>query len=606
MCGICGIYKFNQENPDLNKVQFMMSFMKHRGPDDDGVWNDNKSVFGFVRLSIIDLSREANQPMVDDTGKYVITFNGEIYNYIELREELLAKGYKFKTKTDSEVLLKGYIEWGADILNKCNGMFAFVIYNTEEQKLFAARDRYGIKPFYYYYDKNQFVFCSEITPITNTYPELKTINDECVYNYLVFNRTDYNDDTFFQNVKRLPHGSYMLIDRDVRIIKWYNLKDRISNINTDFNVSNLLESSIKLRLRSDVPIGLCLSGGLDSSTIASILINKFNNSDINTFSAVYSNYKNDESKYINEYSNVLKNMFYVTPTAKSLFDDKENFVRAQGEPLPSTSPYAQYKVMQLAAGKVKVTLDGQGADEELAGYHYFFGNYYKELFTHFKYLKLFKESIYYLKNHKSLYAFKSFAYFLLSPDKQTNLRANKYGYISKSLNENYNKDNFIASNLYSSSDLNEALLNHFEYKLEHLLKWEDRNSMCFSIEARLPFLDYRLVEYILGLPSDQKIRNGQTKYILRKEMKNILPENIRTRQSKVGFDTPEDEWFREPYFVEYISDIIATDSVKNTNYFDVEKVKSIYKKHVNKEINASKEIWKWINLYIWMNINGIR
>jgi len=606
MCGICGIYNFDQATPDMNKIDSMMSVMKHRGPDDEGTWNDNKSALGFVRLSIIDLSHDGNQPMVDESGKYIIAFNGEIYNYIELRNELSAKGHNFRTKTDSEVLLKGYIEWGCEVLDKCNGMFAFVIYNNYEKKLFAARDRYGVKPFYYFYDKEQFVFCSEITPLINVFPEQKLVNDESIYNYLIFNRTDYNSDTFFSNIKRMPHGSYMIVDKSVNIIKWYNLKDRISPIKSDYRITELLESSIKLRLRSDVPIGLCLSGGLDSSTLASILINKYNLKEINTFSAVYSkNYKYDESVFINEYRNTLNNMYFVTPSAQTLFDDKDDFIRAHGEPLPSTSPYAQYKVMQIASDKVKVTLDGQGADEELAGYHYFFGNYYKELFNNYKYLKLIKELLGYLGNHKSFYALKTFIYFLLSSERQTNLRVNRYGYINKNFNERFKKDNFISTNLYSSSDLNEALYNHFEYKLEHLLKWEDRNSMFFSIEARLPFLDYRFVEYTLGLPSDQKIRDGQTKYIMRKEMRNILPENIRTRQSKVGFDTPEDEWFREPFFVEYIYDIISSTTFKNTNYFDVEKVKGLYKKHISKDINVSKEIWKWINTYLWFNINRL-
>lgn len=605
MCGICGTYNFNDSLPDANKVKSMMSVMKHRGPDNDGVWTDKKTSLGFVRLSIIDLSIEANQPMTEESGRYVIVFNGEIYNYIELKEELKSEGFNFKTKTDSEVLLKGYIKWGSLVLNKCNGMFAFVIYDTIEKKLFVARDRYGVKPFYYYYDNNRFIFCSEITPIISTFPELKGVNDECVYNYLVFNRTDFNDSTFYSNIKRLPHGSFMTVGKEVKIEKWYDLRNRISNVTADVNIADLLESSIKLRLRSDVPVGLCLSGGLDSSSIASLLIHKLKNKDVSTFSAVYSNYINDESKYINEYSSLLKHMFYVTPNAQSLFADKEDFVKAQGEPLPSTSPYAQYKVMQLASGKVKVTLDGQGADEELAGYHYFFGNYYKELFGRFKYFKLLKEFLYYFKNHKSLYAFKTFAFFLLSSERQTQLRVNNYGYLSKQLNEVYSKNNFITSNLYSSTDLNEALFNHFEYKLEHLLKWEDRNSMNFSIEARLPFLDYRLVEYVLGLPSDQKIKNGQTKYILRKEMKGILPENIRKRQSKVGFDTPEEEWFKEPYFKEYVSDIISSSEFNRSNYFNTEQVKILYKKHLNNEINVSKEIWKWINIYIWMNNNDL-
>ncbi len=602
MCGICGIFNFDNSIPDINNVTSMMSEMKHRGPDNEGIWYDRKTCLGFVRLSIIDLSTDGNQPMVDESGRYVIAFNGEIYNYIELKEELSIKGYSFKTKTDTEVLLKGYIEWGADILNRCNGMFAFVVYDTSNRSLFAARDRYGVKPFYYYYDKNRFIFCSELKPITNIFPELKNVNDECVYNYVVFNRTDYNDDTFYSKIKRLSHGSYLLIENEVKITKWYNLKDRIKN-KQESNFTELLESSIKLRLRSDVPVGLCLSGGLDSSTIASILTKKLNVFDISTFSAVYSDFVNDESIYINEYKSILEKMYYVSPSAKSLFEDKERFVKAHGEPLPSTSPYAQYKVMQLASGNVKVTLDGQGADEELAGYHYFFGNYFKELLKSFKYFKLLKESVYYLANHKSLYAFKTFIFFMLSSERQARLRADKYGYLNENMSDLFNKDNFITSNLYLSSDLNEALYNHFEYKLEHLLKWEDRNSMNFSIEARLPFLDYRLVEYLLGIPSEQKINKGQTKYILRKEMKNILPEAIRIRQGKVGFDTPEDKWFREPFFREYINDIISSSDFRGLQYFDVNKIMKLYQKHLKNEINISKEIWKWINLYIWVKNN---
>lgn len=603
MCGICGIFSFHDTTPDINNVRIMMSEMKHRGPDSNGEWNDDKIGLGFVRLSILDLSVDGNQPMTDDTGRYVITFNGEIYNYIELRRELKSKGYIFKTQTDTEVLLKGFLEWNVNVLDKLNGMFAFLIYDKVEKSFFAARDRFGVKPFYYSCDNNYFIFCSEISPIVRAFPESNGIQDESVYNYLVFNRTDYNNDTFYSNIKRLPHGSYLIGKNDIKIEKWYNLNDKISESACKDSITNLLESSIKLRLRSDVPVGLCLSGGLDSSAIASILIKKLNVYNLSTFSAVYSNYINDESKFINEYRNTLSSMFFISPSAQSLFEEKEQFVKAHGEPLPSTSPYAQYKVMQLASGNVKVTLDGQGADEELAGYHYFFGNYYKELLRQFKILKLIKESVYYIKNHKSLYAFKTFIFFLLSSERQSQVRVNKYGYVNENLSDLYSKNNFITSNLYSSSDLNESLYNHFEYKLEHLLKWEDRNSMIFSIEARLPFLDYRLVEYLLSLPPEYKINKGQTKYILRDEMKGILPEKIRTRQSKVGFDTPEEDWFREAYFTEYVNDILASTEFRNLGYFDSAKIKKLYGKHLNKEINISKEIWKWINIYIWNNHN---
>lgn len=600
MCGICGILNFGQNVTDVNKINSMMSYMKHRGPDSDGVWSFKNVSFGFVRLSIIDLSSDGNQPMQDDSKNYTIVFNGEIYNYIELRDELSQKGYDFKTKTDTEVLLKGFIEWGPDVLDKCNGMFAFAVYNNNTGELFCARDRFGIKPFYYYCGKDTFIFCSEIIPIVKTFPDLKEVNDESIFNYFVFNRTDYNDDTFFRKINRLPHGSYLKIKQDVKIHSWYNLKEKTETIRKDTNLKDLLVSSIGLRLRSDVPVGLCLSGGLDSSTIASILLSNYGMNNLQTFSAVYNkSFEFDESEYINEYRPLLKNMNFITPDAESLFGDKEHFILTQGEPVPSTSPYAQYKVMQIAKGKVKVTLDGQGADEQLAGYHYFYGNYFKELFRSLKFFRLMNEMWLNYKIHNSTYSLQTFLYFMLPERMKTGLRANRYGYIKKDFNELYEKNNFISSRLYSSGSLNEALLNHFNYKLEHLLKWEDRNSMNFSIEARLPFLDYRIVEHVLSLPSNMKIYKGQTKYLLREEMKGILPEKIRKRHSKIGFDTPEDKWFRSKAFVEYIKDIINSSLLKNSNYFDADSVRNLYNDHINGRKNVSKEIWKLINYYIW-------
>jgi asparagine synthase (glutamine-hydrolysing) len=353
-------------------------------------------------------------------------------------------------------------------------------------------------------------------------------------------------------------------------------------------------------LRSDVPVGLCLSGGLDSSSIASILINNYGLNSLQTFSAVYNkSFEFDETEYINEYRCHLNNMNYITPSADTLFLDKEKFVLAQGEPVPSTSPYAQYKVMQLAQGKVKVTLDGQGADEQLAGYHYFYGNYYKELLLTFRLLKLFNEIRLNYKIHNSLYSLKTFLYFMLPETMRTDVRANRYGYLNTDFNSFYKDNNFISGKLYSSGSLNEALLNHFNYKLEHLLKWEDRNSMTFSIEARLPFLDYRIVEYILSLPSSSKIYKGQTKFILRDQMKGILPEKIRNRHSKIGFDTPEDNWFRSDKFVEFVNDIISSDIFNQSNYFNTNAVMNLYNGHISNKKNVSKEIWKWINYYIW-------
>jgi asparagine synthase (glutamine-hydrolysing) len=282
--------------------------------------------------------------------------------------------------------------------------------------------------------------------------------------------------------------------------------------------------------------------------------------------------------------------------------DINNFVKAHNEPVTSTSHYAQFKVMELAKSNVVVTLDGQGADEMLAGYHYFFGLFFKELLKKAKLFKLSSEMFNYIRNHRDFYGIKTFLYFLAPSFLQTKARVMEKGYLTKSFYEGQSKDNVIVDNIYGANSLYEALINHFEYKLEHLLKWEDRNSMWYSLEARVPFLDYRLVEKTLSMDSSFKIKNGMTKYLLRDSMKNILPEKIRTRKDKIGFNTPEDEWFRTSVFENYINDILNSDSFRNRGYFDVKKTKELYKKHLEKKINISRDIWKWINTELWFRM----
>jgi len=358
--------------------------------------------------------------------------------------------------------------------------------------------------------------------------------------------------------------------------------------------------AIKLRLRSDVPVGVCLSGGLDSSAIVSSLIQKFDKKDLNTFSAVYEKGQfGDETEFIKLYERELQNMFYTTPTKDSLLKDMEHFVKIHAEPIPATGPYAQYKVMELAKGNVVVTLDGQGADEMLGGYHYFFGFYFKDLLKQARITKLFQEIYYYLKINKSLFGVKTFLYFLLPKKLRTQVRVNEKVYINSDFVSKYGKTNSIAGNLYAANSLNEALLNHFEYKLEHLLKWEDRNSMAFSLEARVPFLDHHLVEATLSVDGGEIIKKGMTKHLLRESMRGVLPEKIRLRTDKIGFDTPQDEWFRTPEFQNLVNGILNSTRFKNRNLINVDVAKKQYQQHLNKKINCSKEIWKWIHLELW-------
>ncbi len=606
MCGIVGEIRFDESIVDSKNINKMMDAIRHRGPDDSGEYIDGSVGLGFVRLSIIDLSSAGHQPMVSEDGKYVLIFNGEIYNYIELREELKELGYSFKSKTDSEVLLKSYIAWGKECLHKFNGMWAFVIYNRETKEIFGARDRFGIKPFYYYKDNSRLLFASEIKAFKSVLGRLD-INKRAIFNYLVFNRTDYDNTTFYKDIFKLPHGSCFSINNgEFKIERWYNLKERCNKEPIDANeYLNLLTTSINLRLRSDVPVGVCLSGGLDSSTIASIIVKRLNHKDINSFSAVYQKGQiGDESEYIDQMKSYIKNMRFITPTAKSLYEDLHDLISALDEPVPTTSIYAQYCVMKLAKEYAVVTLDGQGADEQLAGYHYFYGFYFKEILKELYLVRLFREIYYYLKRHKSLYGIKTMLFFMLPNSLKTKLRAKVASYIKEDFYNKYSKNNVIVDELYSSKSLKEALINHFEYKLEHLLKWSDLNSMRFSIESRVPFLDYRVVEQTLSLPSENYIKYGLTKYILREAIKGIVPEKIRLRYDKTGFETPQDEWFREDFFKEFIWNILNNPHPLFEEFIDIDSAKLIYKRHLNKEINASKDIWKWINLSVWLEKEG--
>lgn len=612
MCGICGIINFNNQPVSEAPILQMMKIQKHRGPDDEGVFIEDNVGLGFVRLSILDLSPAGHQPMFSHDQRYVVVFNGEIFNYIELRDELSSNGYSFKTGTDTEVLLASYQHWGEDCLHRFNGMWAFVVYDRIEKRIFASRDRYGIKPFYYYFTDEFLAFASEIPPLLSLLQCKPTADHQSIFDYLVFNRTDQTERTFFNEVKKLQHGHFIStkinysncipkISQSIK--KWYDLKERVSKTTPFANAEEykqLLHDAVKLRLRSDVPVGVCFSGGIDSSAIVSSIVKEHGQKDLNTFSAVYGEgVRGDESYFMNQYSDVVSNMHYTFPDADALFADIKRFVKAHGEPIPSTSPYAQFKVMELASRNVSVTIDGQGADEELAGYHYFFGFYFKDLLISFRWGRLVSEMYYYYKNHRSLYGFNTFIYFLLPVFLRSKTRVSEKGYLHKDFVSTYSKSNVIAGQLYNSKSLNAALQDHFEYKLEHLLKWEDRNSMCFSIEARVPFLDYRLVEKTMALNADKIINKGMTKHILREAMKGIVPEPIRMRRDKTGFLTPEDEWFRKNEFKQIVSEILKSNLFRSRNIVNPSIAMDLYNQHITGKINISKEIWKWLHLEMW-------
>lgn len=616
MCGIAGVVKFSSQAVKKEMVQMMLQQIKHRGPDDEGVFSDGNVGLGHVRLSILDLSCAGHQPMTDETGRYTIVQNGEAYNYIELREELKTLGYTFKTQTDTEVVLNGYIEWGEAVLDKLNGMFALAIYDKEKQTLFLARDRFGVKPFYYYVDAERMVFASEISAILKVLPGKPTANDDAIFDYLVFNRTDQTEQTFFEGIYKLQHGCCMTLDLNkaytketLPIRKWYDLGEHVRNLKSEIiNLKpkqaeewymDLFKKAIEIRLRSDVPWGVCLSGGLDSSAITATIIQELKKPDVHSFSAVYGKDSSaDESKYIDEFKGIVPNMHYIYPDADRLFAHLNDYVRIQGEPTPTTSPYALYCVLTEASKYVKVILDGQGSDEALAGYEYIPGLYYKTLFSHLKWGRLAKEIVQYARLHKSWRHVKYMAFFMLPSKMRTRVRVAQRGYINPAFVVKH-RDSVIADKLYGANSMTEMLVNHFEYKLEHLCKWGDRDTMAFGVEGRSPFLDKDLVEYSIALDDRMKVRGGYTKFILREVMRGIMPEKVRMRVDKKGFSVPQDEWLREPKFQELVMNILQSESFVKRGYIVPEEAITLYKRHLAREVNISKDIWKWINLELW-------
>lgn len=623
MCGIVGIVRFDEKLIKKESLATMMQTIKHRGPDDEGVFIDGHVGLGHVRLSILDLTEAGHQPMTDPTGRYTIIQNGESYNYIELREELQSMGYSFRTQTDTEVVLNGYIAWGEKVLDRLNGMFAMAIYDKQEQTLFLARDRFGVKPLYYHVGSEQMVFASEIPAILKALPDKPKANDNAIFDYLVFNRTDQTEETFFSNIYKLQHGCCMTLHitnegvselknegkSNLPIRKWYDLAEHVQNLKSEIinlkseqaktRYMDLFKKAIELRLRSDVPWGVCLSGGLDSSAITATIIKELKKPDVHSFSAVYGkDSKADESRFIDEFKGIVPNMHYIYPDAERLFAHLDDYVRIQGEPTPTTSPYALYCILSEASKYVKVILDGQGSDEAIAGYEYIPGLYYKSLFTHLKWGQLAKEIVQYARLHRSWRHVKYMVFFLLPSKMRTKVRVAQRGYIDPIFVENH-KDSVIADKLYGANTMEDMLVAHFEYKLEHLCKWGDRDTMAFGVEGRSPFLDKDLVEYSIALKDEMKIKGGYTKFILREVMKGIMPEKVRLRVDKKGFSVPQDEWFRTGKFQKFVNDILSSESFAKRGYFLPEEAKKLYQRHLSGEINISKDIWKWINLELW-------
>jgi asparagine synthase (glutamine-hydrolysing) len=616
MCGIFG-YLGNR----FIDVKSAVDVIKHRGPDGEGFYTydcvsrksytsivdiqdpQRRVYFGFRRLAIIDLESHSDQPFSREDLKLTIVFNGEIYNFLELKEILIKNGYSFTTKSDTEVLLCAYHFWGEDCLNYFNGMWAFSIIDRRKNIIFCARDRFGVKPFYYSFINNEFAFCSEIKQLFQIGVK-REINEDVIRDYLEHGLVDHTYQTFYNKVYQLRGGykiEISLEDKEISLKpeRWYTKLDDLSESVLDNSSAEEIflenfKNSISLRFRSDVPVGACLSGGLDSSAIVSLSASLFKNKEIKTFNATFKEKQFDESHYADMVGQIYPNVNIkkVTLDYDNILQKLNEVLYHQDEPFMTFSLLSQWEVMRKAKSeRVVVLLDGQGGDEILAGYRKYYAFYLKELFKSKKLFLFCKEVMYLLKNRDFSF-FDKFGIF-----RYLNIGNSNKALSAKTLNLNCDFK-FGFSNIKDIKECSKADI--FYYSYPALLRYEDRNSMAFSLEARVPFMDFQLVEFMLSLPSKYKIRNGYTKWILRETMKGILPEKIRTRISKLGFSTPQEVWLGEDnslrtFFLDYFQEM------KNP-YLNNEYIFNDFKKYPNSKLNST-EFSKYLIFDIWYKTN---
>lgn len=573
MCGIAGIISPNTSLVTAERLKKMTDALAHRGPDGEGRWiNPAGNIsLGHRRLSIIDLSDAGHQPM-HYLNRYAIIHNGEIYNYPELKEELQQRGYSFFSKTDTEVIAAAYDCWEEECVLHFDGMFAFAIWDEETKTLFAARDRFGEKPFYYFFDDRQFVFASEMKALWAAGIDRKS-NLKILFNFIAIGYTDNPQDpgeTFFENIYKLPPSTsltYYANTHELDTEKYWdinidNVNRKISDDEASQEFMHLFQTSVKRRLRSDVEVGTSLSGGLDSSSIiATVLPFTTHHTPLTAFTATFPGFEKDESAFAKLVAEKFNLQHFTNPlTATDLINDFENISRHQEEPFNSASVLAQYKVYELAKQQgIKVLLDGQGADETLAGYHSYYKWYWQELFIKRQLARSGEIKAARKNEIKEKFGLRNIIAALF-PDFASVFLENQY--LVNALRQEDLTREFVrqqSKEAYYTTPphfkLNGILyFNTMQHGLEELLRYADRNAMAHGREVRLPFLSHELVEFVFSLPSHFKIRNGWAKWLLRQSMANTLPPEITWRRDKTGFEPPQKQWMQDTRMQEMITE----------------------------------------------------
>ncbi len=636
MCGIFGQISVSKKIKS-NKKHFLksLSYLSHRGPDDSGYYFNSKIAFGHKRLSILDLSKKGKQPMLSDNDKYILIFNGEIYNFNELKIDLLKKGYKFKSKTDTEVLLYGLIDQGPKFVKKCNGMFAFAFYNNESNVAYIFRDRIGIKPLFYSLFNGKLTFSSNIKSIHNYNKIKKKINLQSVSSFLSF-RQPIKNQTLFENILSLDPGSYIEIkNKKMKIKRYWKLENfflkKKENKGENYyskKLNNLLRSSIKYRLISDVNVASLLSGGLDSTIISSI-INELIGKNFLAYSIGYPNKGYNEfsySKLVAKKLNMNHKIF--SSKADEYFKDMKKLIKLRDQPLTIPNEVTQFQLCKKINKKATVVLSGCGADELFCGYGRIFSSV--EDYERIKNIKNFnnpKLKNIFLQNVKSRYGkvyFKNYLDHFLSI----------YPYTKKSLKEELLSNKFnhkkIDQNIknYFSSIFNKIKTSNYSDKMQYffqkfhlkgILEREDISSMAASIELRVPFLDHRIIEFAASLPLKYKIKaikkdikltsdktseiNDISKYILRKTYKHKIPKEILNRK-KIGFPVPLHNWMKRKEIKKIIFSTLLSSRSKKRGIFNIKFIEKLLNDNKFYEFTGDSRVYQnSIAAKLWMCFN---
>lgn len=620
MCGIAGMFSLDGSAGLRDSIQRMTDIMEHRGPDDSGTLVDGPFALGFRRLSILDLEPTGHQPMTSLDGSCTIIFNGEIYNYVELREKLIAKGYRFRSTGDTEVLLNAYCEWGEECLSMLNGMWAFLIYDRRRRILFGSRDRFGIKPMFIYRDSRTVLFASEIKCIRASGLYRTEINWPVAADFFARHMLDHTEDTFFSGIRHIVAGSYFTLSVDGRmdVRRFWSLpdvseKDQASVIR---DYADLFEDSVRLHKRSDVPLGVFLSGGIDSTSIICSLARIRDKelppggaAKLKAFSFMDPSF--DETTFIadtiRQTSAELERVDY---SAQEVWDDLPKVLWYHDEPVHSTTALIGFRLSKTAASHgIKVILNGQGADESAAGYERYFKGYWQSVLSELGFSALWRE----VSAFSSARPGKRSSLIARIVARRLGAQAYRIGWynrfrVHRAFDREighpwFSRDFLSCLSARHARDVDSIYLDQMLRRsmsvspLPLYLRIEDRNAMANSVEIRVPFLDYRLVELLFRSPGHFKMNGPYNKYIIRQAMSDRIPNSVSNRHDKMGFPSPADTWMAD--LERNVRDVLNSRLASEIGIFDIASIRRDFEVHCRDGGAIGQKIFNVLQFLLW-------